>query len=249
MAMSSSPIYPHELNGRTIRLLTVEPDEPSAPLRCQLSETCLDTNPTPYQALSYCWGANQNPVQITCNSHPLQVTPNLHSALHEYRRRGTQALLWVDAICINQSNTSERTSQVRMMDKIYTEAECVIVWLGEAQATDEMALEFLKVIHAYRDVQNPHLSTDQVVFNLDARLAPIVPQECFDALAAFLLRPWFSRIWMYVSHELFEARVWFQVQINISAVFKRFCSHLRCQSGVAQLPRTKISRFLKQSRD
>jgi len=200
--MVDSAIYTHELTERTIRLLTVEPDDPSAPLRCKLSETCLDADPAPYHALSYCWGPNQNPVQITCNSHPLSVMPNLHSALREYRRRGTRALLWVDAICINQSNTSERTSQVRMMDKIYTEAECVIVWLGEAQATDEMALDLLEVIHTYREVENPDLTADQVNFNWDAYLAPKVGQELFDALAAFLLRPWFSRMWMYVPHEL-----------------------------------------------
>ncbi|KAK7178548.1 heterokaryon incompatibility protein [Paraphaeosphaeria sporulosa] len=36
--------------------------------------------------------------------------------------------LWVDAVCIDQSNTSERTYQVRMLDRIYSEAECVVVW-------------------------------------------------------------------------------------------------------------------------
>ena len=206
--MVDSAIYTHELTGRTIRLLTVELDEPSAPLRCKLSETCLDTNPTPYHALSYCLGPNQNPVQITCNSHPLPVTPNLHSALREYRRRGTRALLWVDAICINQSNTSERTSQVRMMDKIYTEAECVIVWLGEAQATDEQALEFLRVIHNYRE------DGDLDEYDNFDRDAYLVAQKCFDALAEFLLRPWFSRIWMYVLHKLFRACVWSQVLLT-----------------------------------
>ncbi|OAG06026.1 HET-domain-containing protein [Paraphaeosphaeria sporulosa] len=48
--------------------------------------------------------------------------------LLEYRRRGTKMPLWVDAVCIDQSNTSERTYQVRMMDRIYSEAECVVVW-------------------------------------------------------------------------------------------------------------------------
>lgn len=111
--------------------------------------------------------------------------------------------LWVDAVCINQSNVSERTSQVRMMDKIYTEAECVVVWLGEAEATDGLALKCLQNINArWADSKgDPILPTGQVALDYDAWLSPKLPQEQFDALAAFLLRPWFSRMWMYVSND------------------------------------------------
>ncbi|OAG14674.1 hypothetical protein CC77DRAFT_896702, partial [Alternaria alternata] len=119
--------------AKSFRSLSLLPEQ-QTPLHCNLTETCLDTTPSSYYALSYCWGANHSPVQIICNSHPLLVTPNLHSVLFEYRRRETGIPLWVDAICIDQSNITERTSQVRMMDQIYSEAECVVVWLGEAEA-------------------------------------------------------------------------------------------------------------------
>ena len=201
--MTDPLIYPHELTGPTIRLLTVEPDEPSAPLRCQLSETCLDTTPTTYHALSYCWGANQSPAQIICNSRPLSVTPNLHSMLLEYRRRRAITPLWVDAICINQSNLSERTSQVRMMGRIYTEAECVVVWLGEAEETDKNALLLLHWIH---EMKVPNLAKFRNAKECDAYLSLTLPEEYLTALAAFLLRPWFSRIWMYVPRQTWYQR-------------------------------------------
>lgn len=196
--MVNSPIYPHELTGRTIRLLTVEPGDPETPLHCNLTETCLDTTPSSYYALSYCWGANHSPVQIICNSHPLLVTPNLHSVLFEYRRRETGIPLWVDAICIDQSNITERTSQVRMMDQIYSEAECVVVWLGEAEATDQMALWVLKELYLpWADSTDiPIMETGERALVLDGYHATNVPQAYWNALAAFLLRPWFSRIWM-----------------------------------------------------
>ncbi|KAG9186354.1 hypothetical protein G6011_02910 [Alternaria panax] len=183
---------------RTIRLLTVEPGDSEAPLHCNLSETCLDTTPTSYYALSYCWGANTSPIQITCNSHPLLVTPNLHSVLVEYRRRDTNTSLWVDAICINQSNIEERTSQVRMMDQIYSKAECVVVWLGEAEATDKMALELLKEIHVpwANCTDIPIMETGALALQYDAYFSARVPQAYWNALAAFLLRPWFSRVWI-----------------------------------------------------
>ncbi|KAF9701330.1 hypothetical protein EKO04_000445 [Ascochyta lentis] len=200
--MSGSPIYPQTLAERTIRLITVEPGGPESPVQCTLQEVHLDTAPIPYYALSYCWGAAHSLVKIICNSQPLWITPNLHSFLLEYRSRATNMPIWVDAICINQGNTSERTSQVRMMKQIYSEAKCVVVWLGEAAATDRVALELLKTINAPwatfydKSVGKLPLFTGQDTSGHDATVAALVPDFCFDALAAFLLRPYFSRIWI-----------------------------------------------------
>jgi hypothetical protein len=92
-----------------------------------------------------------------------------------------------------------------MMDRIYAEAECVVVWLGEAQATDGLALDFLKTIHSHLAAASrgiPLLETGHDALALDAHLCAKLPQEYFNALAAFLLRPWFSRVWMYVPQHL-----------------------------------------------
>lgn len=200
--MSDLQVYPHALTGRSIRLLRIDNGEPGSPLHCTLKESCLDDDSTSYYALSYTWGSNQTPFEIICNSQPLLVTPNLHAGLLEYRRRGTNIPLWVDAICIDQSNVSERTSQVRMMQTIYSKAARVVVWLGEAEATDAPALEVLKALNApyamFRDSSGRDipLFTGQDDASHDASVAAQVPDACFEALAAFLLKPWFSRIWM-----------------------------------------------------
>jgi hypothetical protein len=108
----------------------------------------------------------------------------------------------VDAVCIDQSNITERTSQVRMMQTIYSNAARVLVWLGEAEATDEVALAVLKAVNGpwamFRDldVGEIPLFIGPNHANHDAELAARVPDIAFDALAAFLLKPWFSRIWM-----------------------------------------------------
>lgn len=204
--MAHALIYPHPLTGRTIRLLNIEPGYTGSPLCCTLRERSLDDASAPYYALSYCWGTGSSPIEITCNSQPLLVTPNLHAVLLEYRRRGVNTPLWVDAVCINQFNVTERTSQVRMMKTIYSQAARVVVWLGEAAATDGMAIEVLKDMYApwatFRDPTSGRelpLFTGQNDANHDASLAARVPYAYFDALAAFLLRPWFSRIWMLAS--------------------------------------------------
>jgi hypothetical protein len=74
------------------------------------------------------------------------VTESLHSALWRIREQKLASVLWADAVCINQSNDDEKTNQVRMMQDIYSQADTVIVWLGDSQDTDEAALELIEQV-------------------------------------------------------------------------------------------------------
>ncbi|RFN45631.1 hypothetical protein FIE12Z_10133 [Fusarium flagelliforme] len=66
----------------------------------------------------------------------IQVTTNLASALKYAPRHLKQSKhaagerLWVDAICINQADDAEKSSQVVMMGRIYSQSGIVICWLG-----------------------------------------------------------------------------------------------------------------------
>ncbi len=55
---------------------------------------------------------------------------------------GREAFLWVDAICIDQSNILERSHQVALMGDIYRRAEKVIVWLSPKEPDDDMMWVF-----------------------------------------------------------------------------------------------------------
>jgi hypothetical protein len=68
---------------------------------------------------------------ILCNGKQLRVGINLYNALREIPASAGQ-LWWVDAICIDQTNITERGQQVNMMAQIYGNAEEVIVWLGKS---------------------------------------------------------------------------------------------------------------------
>ena len=57
----------------------------------------------------------------------------------------TSRHVWIDAICINQNDDIERGEQVQLMRKIYAQAEQVLVWLGEASGSSDIAMEFLEV--------------------------------------------------------------------------------------------------------
>ena len=45
--------------------------------------------------------------------------------------------LWVDAVCINQKEPEEQSSQVAMMADIYSKAWGTLIWLGEGQYGDD----------------------------------------------------------------------------------------------------------------
>jgi hypothetical protein len=74
------------------------------------------------------------------------IRSNLEKALRDIRHLDTQRILWIDAICINQSNVDEMSQQVLKMRLIYEHAGCVLAWLGEAGDISELAMELLEKI-------------------------------------------------------------------------------------------------------
>jgi Heterokaryon incompatibility protein (HET) len=61
----------------------------------------------------------------------LTVTPNLHDARLQIQRSGLTGYLWVDAKCINQSISEERSQQANIMCKNYENASRILIWLGK----------------------------------------------------------------------------------------------------------------------
>jgi len=94
----------------------------------------LRASKTPYTAISYTWGNEDASKIIYLDDRRFRVRPDLWSCLyymaHAARNNGAWDFLWVDAICIDQTNDAERNSQVRLMDQAHRDAVCVSVWLG-----------------------------------------------------------------------------------------------------------------------
>ncbi|MBE3050099.1 HET domain-containing protein, partial [Candidatus Bathyarchaeota archaeon] len=85
---------------------------------------------TQFAALSYTWGEAKGLVKIYIEGSPFEISPNLHEALLQLRRASNTSWLWIDAICIQQSDNDEKTWQVSQMGAIYSEADVVLIWLG-----------------------------------------------------------------------------------------------------------------------
>ncbi|KAI1154392.1 heterokaryon incompatibility protein-domain-containing protein [Nemania diffusa] len=131
------------LDSRISRYLypQLDPGDFSAlPIHCQLVEKAL-TPSLSYKALSYSWrgGNDDSPdVAIFCNSKRIYVSGNLHAALRRLRAPSAVVAIWVDAICINQQDHTERANQVGMMRDIYQNSSEVLIWLGESGPQDHM---------------------------------------------------------------------------------------------------------------
>lgn len=70
-------------------------------------------NPLNYKRLSYAWGDPDLVSQIRVNGHELRIL-----ALRHIRLKDSPRLLWTDAMCVNQANVPERSSQVAMMAQV-----------------------------------------------------------------------------------------------------------------------------------
>ncbi|KAI1263428.1 heterokaryon incompatibility protein-domain-containing protein [Xylariaceae sp. FL1019] len=96
-----------------------------------------------YTTLSYCWGPEENPEVILVNGCQFSVTRSLHTALRHLSSSDIGNGIWIDMICINQTDPTERDKQIMMMDRIYSTAVRCIAWLGEATSQSAYFAECL----------------------------------------------------------------------------------------------------------
>ncbi|KFY66496.1 hypothetical protein V496_02038 [Pseudogymnoascus sp. VKM F-4515 (FW-2607)] len=134
---SSNPYTVLNKSQQEIRLIKVLPDDKCGFINCELlPNSCLAEVRGAYNALSYCAGNLRKTGVVLVNGVKCNVFANLKHALvearHFWRKRykDREFLLWVDQLCIDQSNFLERSQQVGIMRDIYQPAERVIICLS-----------------------------------------------------------------------------------------------------------------------
>ena len=86
----------------------------------------------PFDALSYSCGPLILSCSITINGAPgFRITQNLWNALQRVRKTDSDRRIWIDAVCIDQEDEREKSSQVRHMHAVYSRAEEVCIYWGE----------------------------------------------------------------------------------------------------------------------
>lgn len=80
---------------------------------------------------------------IEMDGKPFYITKNLCAALQALHTPDRDRHLWVDAMCIDQHNNSEKGSQVQIMRDIYASASRTIIWLGDATSRTRLLFDTL----------------------------------------------------------------------------------------------------------
>ncbi|WQF84452.1 Putative heterokaryon incompatibility [Colletotrichum destructivum] len=171
-----------------LRCVTVAPGHGSEPVRCKLVDFTLGRAQQTYEALSYTWGDRMDQATIHLDGKPLNVTKNLETALRCLRRQNAERLLWVDAICIDQSDVAEVNLQVQRMWAIYQYASRVVVFLGEEKADTVQAVALVETIA--KDVKVGDY--DRITSMLNVMKA----KSSRLALQRLMRSPWWSRAWV-----------------------------------------------------
>ncbi|RSL78146.1 hypothetical protein CEP51_008461 [Fusarium floridanum] len=240
---SPHPALDH--SSRQIRLLSVCEDV-EGKIACNLSVFDLSSCPQ-FIALSYVWGSPHIQQEVTLNGHAFPIRHNLYLALksisnyiktavgeqvitknslnatssefgHDFEQSPKSwKYFWIDAICINQTEVSERNHQVRMMSDIYKSAVFVLVWFGPSC---EKALHLVATADPakLRAVYKPY--TDR--FQKSEFSEPLIP---------LLESDYWSRMWIVQEFVLAQDLVFASGSVLVpwdraKHLFPDLCAHL-----------------------
>ncbi|KAI1395822.1 heterokaryon incompatibility protein-domain-containing protein [Hypoxylon fuscum] len=201
LGSSHSYLYTALPAGKWFRLVRLYPGGPKDTLECAIETFELHVAPS-YIALSYVWGDTTQCTQITCSGRRIPITLNLHHSLRRLRKPDQEVWVWVDAICIDQTNNLEKGHQVNLMGTIYEDAEYVIVWLGEdIQGNATLAFQTLVDVssiiqsrsesHSFTSRFQPAtFSHERDFFETRLNMTHI------QSVEALYQNPWFTRVWV-----------------------------------------------------
>ena len=192
------PLQPSMNAARVVDIL---PGDYPSPIQCEMRVINLDI-PPPYCALSYVWGELSECYRTSVDQKQMRVTQRLHDAMRHLRSREETRTFWIDVVCINQLDPSEKSAQVRKMQEIYGRSKEILIWLGPEGDGSASAIALASAISVYwsNEGLNPHdaesdfrtKSAADLAVLLDKCKSDTAPVEAFRLLIA---RDWFERVW------------------------------------------------------
>ncbi|KAF2001526.1 heterokaryon incompatibility protein [Amniculicola lignicola CBS 123094] len=140
-----------------------------------------------FEAISYTWGhpARVGDLKLSdSEGGRIGLTKNLTEALPYLSQQSKTSLLWIDQLCVNQSDSAEKSVQIGLMSEIYKKATRVIVWLGPG---DESSREM------FDKMETPDRYTPGIRSTFGQ---PATDHIYAPAIREFWQRPWFTRGWI-----------------------------------------------------
>jgi hypothetical protein len=235
--MPPSPVYAacyKPLSSQFARVLELHAGRLSDPLVGTLVAQPIDGEP--YEAVSYVWGGLPTESMVV-DGASVAITANLKSALEAFRprpprstfngpRRPRLRRLWVDSVCINQDDMSERMSQVELMGRIFGGASRVLAWLGH---DEEGSTSFaMRVIRDINDRPEEGLHDARILLHLDDPTEDDHLSEEDRKRSTVEALRW-RAIKSFFDIEYFH-RTWIVQELGLARQADMFCSHSRYPS-------------------
>ncbi|KAF4338114.1 heterokaryon incompatibility [Fusarium beomiforme] len=173
--------------------------------RWKLRVASLNDPTTCYYALSYRWGApsNDEPFKswtnecvatMKCSDGELNVARNLLDFLMQVKddEELSSKDFWIDAICIDQDNETERSYQVsNMMSEIYRRAMSVIAWLGDSDSYTKRAFDHITKVADRNILTSLGIPTGCTSSEHSDR-----DEACWEAIGKLFDRTYWNRSWI-----------------------------------------------------
>jgi hypothetical protein len=197
------------LAGDSIRLFSLNEDTSDA-FSGTLKTVRLNDAP-PYFCLSYAWGTQKQVVPVQVDDQVLYVTPSLAVAMQRLQELNAEdsasdtrvKWVWIDRICINQDDISERSEQVQLMGSIYSQAIRTLIWVGPELDSCSAAWLLIDQIYDIFKRENPcakyladipfRIYSDQ---NHAASGFPGWNHDLWRNLRRLFELQWFTRTWI-----------------------------------------------------
>ncbi|KAL1621375.1 hypothetical protein SLS56_009208 [Neofusicoccum ribis] len=288
MDQVTRPFEYEPLKPSYIRLLILHPGRGRQELYASLISVSIHEAPRyRYQALSYAWGEDKrklhrlylSPMRLDETRLPpessqhtpdhLDITKSLFEALLQLRYAEKPRYLWVDAVCIQQSDREELKTQVRQMYAIYSKAEYTVVWLG-ARPNRHAFYYMLEVSEFFGTTSSLSIEPQEKPSSRNTAFHAFWCQEfastqyprirdCKEKdfplwhqnnLAAFLQliteEDWFERAWIFQESVASKQKIIQQGSFVLPwTTFSNACKTLRNSQDIQSLPSTE-QRWLKQ---
>jgi hypothetical protein len=244
---------------------SMSPPRKAERIQCILKYVAFDEVNLAYHALSYTWAdedldassceetdLKDDGVEILLDGERITVTHNLWLALAHLREisQGTVAhelvgivfdkdcWLWIDALCINQSDIEERNLQVKRMRTIYQRAKTVRVWLGIDSQYPGLAIELSWIIE--RLFAQSNIEEDASTLELQLIIEPWLRPALLDAnfqgywqaLMFVYKRRYWGRVWI-IQELISNNRAWVHVGLGTAPLKNLLILALAIQSLIA----------------
>ena len=124
--------------------------------------------------------------EVVVNGCHVHVRQNLWLFLDNFRAHAGEprSKLWIDYLCVDQSNQKERGHQVRLMKDVSSSADTVYAWLGEATPDTDIAIDYINLVrHVPRKGRTKLISR-------------AVETKGIRALRTLVYREYWSRLWI-----------------------------------------------------